>query len=253
MDIEDLSKTQLLLLTILVNFVTSIATGVLTVSLLDDSAPTVTQTVNRIVERTIETVANDAPITVPVTVPGIVTEKPSGPTEEQLLTSAIASADARMVRIERNKVLLGWGVYLPATRAVATLVNPDLVREVVIVFPDGTSAEASRAKAGAVVTIYGFSDTATLPDAPTPRLIGYENLAAGQTTVALTSNRSAVTGIISKVDTSGIATSLTGVPAGSAAVNLSGDIIGISAGGGVFVSADNISALLAATSTPTSQ
>ena len=34
MNIEELSKSQLILLTILVNFVTSVATGILTVSLL---------------------------------------------------------------------------------------------------------------------------------------------------------------------------------------------------------------------------
>jgi len=39
MDFEGLSKSQLILLTILVNFVTSVATGILTVSLLDYAPP----------------------------------------------------------------------------------------------------------------------------------------------------------------------------------------------------------------------
>jgi hypothetical protein len=56
MNIDDLSKSQLLLLTLLVNFVMSIATGIVTVSLLDQAPQTVTQTVNRIIEHTVETV-----------------------------------------------------------------------------------------------------------------------------------------------------------------------------------------------------
>jgi hypothetical protein len=45
MDIEELSKSQLLLLTVMVNFVVSIATAVLTVSMVDNAPLTVTQTV----------------------------------------------------------------------------------------------------------------------------------------------------------------------------------------------------------------
>ncbi len=53
---EDLNKNQIVLLTLLISFVTSIATGIMTTSLLQEAPLEVTRNINRIVEKTIETV-----------------------------------------------------------------------------------------------------------------------------------------------------------------------------------------------------
>ncbi|KKR69641.1 MAG: hypothetical protein UU13_C0025G0006 [Candidatus Nomurabacteria bacterium GW2011_GWB1_40_7] len=54
MDIKDLNKSQLILLAILLSFVTSIATGITTVTLMQQAPASVTMPVTRIVRETVE-------------------------------------------------------------------------------------------------------------------------------------------------------------------------------------------------------
>jgi serine protease Do len=56
MDIEQLTKTQLVLLVLLVSFVTSLVTGIVAVTLVNQAPAPITQTVSKVVEKTIETV-----------------------------------------------------------------------------------------------------------------------------------------------------------------------------------------------------
>ena len=246
MDIEDLSKSQLLLLTLMTNFVVAIATSILTVSLLDESPQTVTQTVNRIVDHTIETIATPIQIANPIRP---VATTPTAPSSEQLLTGALGEALSRTVLIYRRSTTtpaIAYGTYLSASGAVVTANTQGLPKEALIEFSDGSVMDASISKSNDTLVLYGFADGVALPKTPAAGLPAAGELKQGQTIAALTKDLAAITGIVSRVDGMRIETNLATLPSGAGAVNLAGDVIGIgSPTPGVLIAADSITALLA--------
>jgi hypothetical protein len=116
MDLEHLTKHQIVLLTLLVSFVTSIATGIVTVSLMDQAPTSVVSTINKIVERTVETVVPSAPEE-PVRTQGaaLVTAKETTIVvkDDDLAAQSIAAAQKAIVRIVSKNapdVLVARGV-----------------------------------------------------------------------------------------------------------------------------------------------
>lgn len=249
MNIEDLTKGQLLLLTVMVNFVVSIATGILTVSLLDRAPIQIAQGVDRVVERTIQTIA-ETPVQVVNPIKAITAPSPSrnDQTTEQLMTTALGDDLARTVLIHKSSTTtaaLAFGTYLPKSRAVVTASGTGLPKEVVISFSNGQSARASLSRNSSKLAIYGFADDAVLPQAPAANLVETAKLKQGQTVLALTKDSAAVTGIISKVGPNTLETSLTNVPVGAGVVNIEGFVVGIgSLTPGTLIPAEAITALL---------
>lgn len=117
MDLEQLTKHQIILLTLLVSFVTSIATGIVTVTLLDQAPPVVTQTINRVVERTVERV-----------IPAEVTSNNSGPTTiiEKETTVVVKENDliTESIEVNRRKLVRLFSVEEDTIEESATSTEP---------------------------------------------------------------------------------------------------------------------------------
>jgi hypothetical protein len=249
MNMEELSKSQLLLLMILVNFVTSVATGIITVSLLDQAPPVVTQTVQRVVDHTIETVTQPAAV--------VVASKPS-PSAQDLTTSAFAALAARRVFIYdgasgTSTAPIEIGTFLPTSQIVATAAITALPQEALVVFSDGSSAPASLAKEGEGVAVYGFGAKAVLPKEPSTTIVPVANLEIGETLLALGASGAAEVGILSQIDKESLSSTLSAVNSGPSVVDLSGNFVGIISGAsaGDLISAASITSLLTASSTAT--
>lgn len=125
MDLEHLNKSQIVLLTLLVSFVTSVATGIVTVTMLEEAPPILAQTVNRVVERTVERVV---PSGQPAAV-NTVTEKTIIVKESDLIAQAVTNVNASIVRLytttknpanEDVEVFLGLGIVLKDDGTILT-------------------------------------------------------------------------------------------------------------------------------------
>ncbi len=93
MDIKDLNKPQLLLLAVLLSFVTSIATGITTVTLMQKAPQSFTAPVNRVIQQTIEKIQQ---------VEGKTTVQTVVVKEEDLVVDAIAKNKSAVFTITKE-------------------------------------------------------------------------------------------------------------------------------------------------------
>src|SRR3989338_10590100 len=143
MDIEHLSKSQIVLLTLLVSFVTSIATGIITVSLMDQAPPAIAQTVNRIVERTVEKVVQTGQAASSV----VTTEKTIVVKESELIAKAVEKVRPSLVHIYASSsepLFLGLGIVVDTDGDIVSDVSAiGDVKNIMIALADGTRVSAS--------------------------------------------------------------------------------------------------------------
>jgi len=128
---EELNKTQLILLALLVSFVTSIATGIVTVALMDQAPPAITQTINRVIKETERIIV---PEKQQATVETVVVK------EEDYIVSAVDANAPNVVSIaalSKPKSRLGFVSATDTRRVVSVLgMGVALTKDGVIILPD---------------------------------------------------------------------------------------------------------------------
>jgi S1-C subfamily serine protease len=145
---EDLTKQQMVLLTLLVSFVASIATSISVVSLLNETPTTITQTVNRIVEKTIEKV-----------VPAAILPAPLPPSPKEILVVNEGDRIAGAVEMNLPKIVSIWsgktekeegterGIGFAVSADGIILTDKNILGESAdysAVFPNGTTYKAKK-------------------------------------------------------------------------------------------------------------
>ncbi len=235
--VEDLSKTQIILLTLLISFITSIATGIITTSLLAQAPAGVTQTIDRVVERTVEQVAPTASssrTTVrEVTIVNV----------DDAVQSSIVAGSKSLVRImtppdgNGNKSFYALGVIISPNGLVLTdkrsliangsytitLASGASYPASLVVTSDTTNLALLKIQADATTLAKGFPSVAVSP----------VEAKLGQTAVALegqTTNAVAVGRVLTfNTESSRITTDITplGETSGGMLLNLSGELLGL--------------------------
>jgi hypothetical protein len=246
MDIEQLSKVQIVLLTLLVSFVTSIATGIVTVSLMGQAPPSVAQTVNRVIERTVQTVV---PASQPAASAIVTQQKTVVVDESSLISDAVAKVTPSVVRLftsdAQNPTFLGLGIVLDASGTIAT--DSDALGETadtVVELTGGTHVRAFVTARDAGAGIAYLTSATTTQDGGTPLWnpvgIAVDPTTLGQTVVMLAGNAVSriadgiVTALIPALDPSPqiIDTSIAGtaIMPGSPLIDSTGNLLGLSTG-----------------------
>jgi len=201
MELEKLTKSQTVLLTLLVSFVTSIATGITTVTLMDQAPPGATYSISKVVERTIEKV-------VPEKTQGASTVKTVIVKEENLIAEAVSANTPYLVGIykpsseedgERTFVASGFVLHTKGIIVTDSLyVSDGVVYDIELSGGDSYQAETvlQDEEQGIALLALSLEEGQSIGAA---RLINSDSIKLGQTVMALsgTGSPSISVGVVS--------------------------------------------------------
>ena len=244
MDIEKLTKSQIVLLTLLVSFVTSIATGIVTVSLVQQAPPAVAQTVNRVIEHTIETIGTSTPQKSQSATTIVTQQKTVIVNESDLVAQAVKQANPSIVRIYESgdQTFLGLGLILDASGTVASDIGALGDRaEATITLNDGTVVRefvTSRDTASGLLYLTPASSTTGISWTPATLLKGNPQLGESVFTVSGQNAPQIGVGLVTLIEPGDetvpeiFETDIPGtsIMSGSALVDTNGAVLGISTG-----------------------
>lgn len=121
---EDLNRSQFILLVLLVTFVTSVATAIVTATLVNQAPSPITQTVNKVIEKTVETITLSKSDNINSG------DKQNEPqvvfvTEEELVTKVVSNASPAVASVVVTKDVLGGGQQVQVSGGTGFFVSKD--------------------------------------------------------------------------------------------------------------------------------
>lgn len=250
MDIEQLSKSQIVLLTLLVSFMTSIATGIVTVSLMQQAPQSITQTVSKVVEHTVEKAVPSQAL--PAAAAAATPTLPASPASSSVgsIADAVAKADASVVRLYASDDparFIGIGIAIAPGVVVTDSAALDNAADAYMQISDGKQVHLFvRQRSDDVSLAYLAFGASTTPISLTPATISPSNPVLGQTVVVLSGKSAtkiavgvitAISPISSKDGKDGIQVLETNLQDsdiiyGSPIIDTTGNIIGVSTAAG---------------------
>jgi hypothetical protein len=211
---EDLTKEQLILVALFISFVTSIATGIVTVSLMQQAPSSVVAPVEKIIEHTVEKAASATPSSSAAVSQALPVQ--SSVASEDQIVSAVSRAEKGLVRIQdvKNGVFAGLGIIVksmhgPLISGASTVIVADASN----FSSDGTYALSGAGTSTIPLSIIArnenyklafFAPTATSTVLKGAVAIGNpDSLRLGQTVIALSGQDHDIIskGIVTSLDT----------------------------------------------------
>ncbi|MDB5225060.1 MAG: hypothetical protein JWL87_12 [Candidatus Adlerbacteria bacterium] len=242
MDLEHLTKHQIVLLTLLVSFVTSIATGIVTVSLVNQAPPSVTRTINQIVEHTVEKVVPATQGATAAASATTVTERTVVVKDDDLAAQSIARMQKSLVRITQkgSDLLLTRGVIVSGSGtafADREALSSSASRQLEAILADGkrypaTLRPAAKGQAIAVLDIAIGTSTGFAPAS----IADAAKVQLGQSVIRIGGGGGDTvgTGVVASLPDSHaglIESSVSSATPGSILMTLFGEVVGIATGG----------------------